>query len=205
MAIASPPNATVQFAYEPPRRKWTVAEFERFIDLCVFGPEEKLELVEGEIVQKMTQNAPHVTAILKVNAALVRAFAADHHVRQQAPLNFGAESGNRPEPDVAVIYGTIDEFAAQLPRTAALVVEVSDSTLRFDRQTKSRMYAGAGIQEYWIVNIVDRQLEVFRQPVAPFGEPSGHTYLEVVLYTEEQMVSALSAPDIAIRVADLLP
>src|ERR1051326_3520683 len=103
MAIAAPPVSDAQIPLEPQPRKWTVAEFERAIDLGLFRPEERLELIDGEIVRKVTQNPTHTTGMRKCERAMNAIFGAGFDVRKQSPLNFGDGGGDRPEPDVAVV------------------------------------------------------------------------------------------------------
>jgi hypothetical protein len=206
MAIAQMPVKTAtEEHYEPERRLWSVAEFERLIDAGFFGPEERVELIEGEVVRKVTQNPPHSTALRKAERAINRVFVEGFDVRPQMPLSFGEGSGNRPEPDLAVVTGSPEDYALEHPRTAVLVIEVSDATLDYDRTTKAGVYARANIPELWIVNLPDRALDVYRQPGPMTGFPQGHFYGNVTRYTEAETVAPLAVPQSAIVVADLLP
>src|SRR5579883_2715553 len=133
---------------DPRRRPWTREEYHRAAELGLFRPDEKLELIEGEIIQKASpQNAPHTTAIRKVARALEAAFDQEHEVRYQMPLIVADIS--EPEPDILVLREGIEAYEDRQPATkdVLLIVEVSESTLAFDRRTKSRMYARAGIEE----------------------------------------------------------
>ena len=181
---------------------WTVKEFQRAYDLGVFGFDTRLELIEGEIIRKMPQNEPHSWAIRAMENALNRAFASGHDVRSQLPLVFGAR--NKPEPDVAVVAGSFDDYKRKHPTTAVLVVENSDSTLVQDRTAKASVYARAGIEEYWIVNLPDTVLEVHRQPAPMADQPLGHHYRSIVRLTAADTIAPLGAPDSAIAVASLL-
>ena len=191
----------------PERRRWTAGEFQRMSDAGVFGPEERLELIEGEVVRKVTQNAPHWTAIRKTQRLLESLFATGFDIRTQVPLNFGEGAGDRPEPDVAVVTGSFQDYATAHPTTAVLVVEVSDVTLAFDRSTKAQVYARAGIAEYWVVNLIDHVLEVHRQPVASAASPTGHEYGSVLRLRPDESVTPLAAPagSSAVSVSGLLP
>ncbi len=188
----------------PGPRCWTREEFERAGDLGLFGPEERLELISGEIIKKMApQNSPHITGIRLVEEALRLAFPTGHDIRVQGPLALGSSS--QPEPDVAVVTGSMRDYARHHPTTAVLIVEISDSTLRYDRTTKAELYAAAGIPEYWIVNLNDRVLEVHRQPAPMTGYTLGHYYRSVTQYLESESIAPLAAPDHSIEIADLLP
>jgi Uma2 family endonuclease len=177
-------------------RRWTREEYDRLVEMGVFREDEHVQLIEGEIVEMTPQNAPHMTAVHLVADALRSAFGAGFSIRVQGPLALGADS--EPEPDIAVVPGSVRDYRDRHPTTAALVVEVADATWRFDRERKSRAYAQAGIPEYWIVNLENRTLEVYR-------DPAGDRYrMEHILQPEEE-VSTLARPDASIRVADLLP
>lgn len=186
----------------PNRKTWTRAEFMRMADLGLFA-DEKFELIEGEITKKMTQNGPHVASIYKTQEVLNRVFGKGYMVRSQAPLALGA--ANQPEPDVAVVIGSVDDYTPDHPTTALLVVEVSHTTLAQDRAAKAGLYARAGIQEYWIVNISDRVLEVHREPAAMAEQPLGHHYRSITRHTDATSIAPLAAPDAIIAIADLLP
>jgi Uma2 family endonuclease len=181
--------------YHPPRRLWTVAEYERFIALGVFGPEERLELINGEIIEKMPQGPSHANTVDLCTEVLRNLFGAGVRVRVQVPLRF---TDSIPEPDVAIVEGGPRDFVNQHPTTALLVVEISDSTLDFDRETKGPMYARAGIADYWIVNLNERRVEVRRQPGAD-------GYASVATFGEGESVAPLARPDAPVAVADLLP
>lgn len=187
----------------PARRDWTREEFQRASDLGLFGPEERLELIEGDIYKKVTQNSPHATTVTLAQEALREAFGSHYHVRNQLPLALGERS--QPEPDIAVVAGSVRDYARAHPTTAVLVVEVSDTTLAFDRTTKAGLYAQAGIGEYWIVNVLDRVLEVHRQPTAMAAQPLGHHYRSITRHTEGETIIPMAAPDTSIAVADVLP
>jgi Uma2 family endonuclease len=108
--------------------------------------------------------------------------------------------GSEPEPDIAIVVGEEDRYDFDHPQPAdiVLLVEVSDTTLRFDRGKKRSAYARAGIVEYWILNILKRQIEVHR-------DPRGSRYRSVTILHEQDTVSPLGAPHATVRVADLLP
>jgi Uma2 family endonuclease len=182
------------------RRPWTRAEFERAAELGLFGPEERLELIAGEVVSKVPpQKSPHATAIRAVEEALRTAFRRGFDVRVQLPLALGPD--HEPEPDVCVVRGSFRDYRHEHPTSAVLVVEVSDTTLAFDR-FKAGLYAQAGIPEYWIVNLKDNCLEVQRDPEAAAAEPFGHRYRTV---TRVPCDENMAVHGTSISVADLLP
>ena len=173
-------------------------EYYRLGELNLLGPEERTELIYGRIVKRMSpMRRPHSLSIIKTADALEAAFGDQSAVEQQMPLH--VERGLEPEPDVMVLRGqSVDYPDAPSPADVLLLVEVSYSTLEYDRNTKSRMYAENGIADYWIVNLRARTLEVYRQPDA--GE-----YLDLQWYSETEAIAPLAAPNALVRVADLLP
>jgi Uma2 family endonuclease len=167
-------------------------------DMGVFGPEERLELVDGEILCMSPQKGPYATASDLTESVLREVFPTGCRVRIQKPLTLGGVS--EPEPDIAVVRGAARDFTRSHPTTAELVVEVADSTLAFDRGTKASLYARAGIRDYWILNLPERILEVHREP-----DPGAEQYQSVTRYAEADAIAPLAAPDARIAVADLLP
>ena len=108
-----------------------------------------------------------------------------------------------PLPDITVIKGTARDFLAEHPKAAALVVEVSDTTLDYDRTVKANLYAATGVTEYWIVNLRDAQVEVHRQPETT--PTNTFKYRDVRHYQRGESVTAGALPDVQIAVADLQP
>lgn len=182
--------------FEDPRPfKWTKEQYYKLAELGFFEG-KRTELIEGEIIEMPTMNTPHATAVRKVNRLMNQLFSANHIVDVQMPLNIGENS--EAVPDVAVLEGQIDDFREEHPKNAVLIVEVADTTLRQDRTKKVRLYAQCGITEYWVVNIPERCVEVFRNP-------SGKKYTEIFIFDETAFVSPLARPDAQIAVIDLLP
>ena len=184
-------------------RRWTRAEYERMIDAGIFDSEERAELIGGEVLVMTPQKSPHATAVSLTLEALRVAFGSGHHVRAQLPLALDPDS--EPEPDVAVVPGSPRDYRHAHPTTALLVVEVSDSTLALDRDRKGSLYARAGIVEYWIVNLVDGVLEVYRDPESVREARYGFAYRTVQRLGGPDHLTPLAAPAAHIRVGDLLP
>ena len=182
---------------------WTVDEYQRAYDLGAFGFDRHLELIEGEIIKKRGRGAIHAWAICAMYETLRTAFAEGYDVRVQLPLILGPRS--KPEPDLAVVVGSFNDYKRTHPTTATLVVEVSDSTLAMDRTTKAALYARAGIEDYWIINLPDGVLEVHRQPAPMNGQPLGHHYRSIIRLTAADTLSPLARPEAAIAVEGLLP
>ena len=182
-------------------RRWTRAEYYRMAEVGFFE-DERVELLDGEIWTLPPQKTPHFSAIRRAADALEDAFGDGFEVRQQAPITL--DDGTEPEPDVLVAPGSNLDYEDHhpAPLEVRLLVEVSDATLAKDRGRKAEDYARAGIPDYWIVNLVNRQLEVHRDP-GPF--PSGHGYKLRRVLLEGEVVAPLLAPDRLVSVSDLLP
>jgi Uma2 family endonuclease len=182
-------------------RRWRRAEYERLVDLGMFVGEH-LELLDGMLVVREPQGSRHAAMVTQIGQVLAAAFATGWHVRLQAPLALGEDS--EPEPDVAVVAGTPRDHLAAHPSMAALVVEVADSSLRLDRRFKARVYARAGVLDYWVVNLTDGALEVRRDPHAPADTDDDWTYRSVEVLRPPATVTPLAAPGVRIPLVDLL-
>jgi len=187
---------------EATTRRWRRVEYERLVDLGVFVG-ERLELLDGVLIVREPQGSPHAAIVAKVGQVLAAAFGAGWHPRLHSPIALGEHS--EPEPDVAVVAGKPQDYVAAHPSTAALVVEVADSSLRLDRRFKAAVYARAGLHEYWIVNLVDRALEVHREPQLPADTMDDWIYRSVEVLRPPASVTPLAAPRAQVAVADLLP
>lgn len=186
---------------EPQPRRWTRTEYHTLADMGWFRG-QRVELIDGRIMVQSPQNWPHASTTDQVAEVLRDTLGAGYWVRMQLPLDLGEPS--EPEPDLSAVVGKRVHYTAH-PTTAVLVVEVSDTTLRYDRSQKASLYARAGIDDYWIVNLVDRQLEVRRQPVPDSSQPFGFGYAQETVLTPADFVAPLASPQARIAVADLLP
>ncbi|GAB4462120.1 MAG: hypothetical protein OHK0029_28380 [Armatimonadaceae bacterium] len=187
------------------KRHWTRAELYRLMDEGVLGDWEKIELIAGEIVPKVRQTPKHSRSLMKVFWFLAKTVPANCHVRPQFPLFLASDGGT--EPDVCVVRGAIEDYMQEHPsqQDALLVIEVSDATLEFDRGRKASYYAEAGIADYWILNLNDRCVEVFRSPSPAVHAAWGFAYQEVRVYNAGEQIVPLALPDVLVAVADLLP
>ena len=157
---------------------------------------KRMQLIRGQVIDMSPMKSRHATGIILTAETLRPILGSQASIRQQLPLALTEHS--EPEPDVAVVSGSPRDYAHEHPATALLVVEVSDSTLTFDRQTKSLLYAQAGIPEYWILNLIDNALEIYRDP-QPEGYQSKH------VYPASAQIALSFVPDRMISVTDLLP
>ncbi len=183
-------------------RRWQRAEYDRLVDLGVFEG-EPLELLAGHLVVAEPKGAYHVTAITKIEYALRGMLPPGWLVRTQAPVWLDDES--EPEPDVVVVPGAPDDYRDAHPSRPALLIEVAESSLAFDRRQKGSLYARAGIADYWIVNLVDRVVEVYREPQLDASAAHGWSYGAAIRLAPPATVTPAAFAAIRVAVADLLP
>jgi Uma2 family endonuclease len=184
-------------------RRWTREEYEHMVAGGVFSPSDHVELLDGEILAMTPQGSAHATAVGLVESALRPHFAAGHHLRTQRP--FALDDKSEPEPDVVVVPGGLREYRNAHPTTAVFLVEVSDTTLLYDRTHKARAYARAGIPEYWVMNLPDGVLEVYRDPNPAPGTPLGWVYRTTRTLGPSDTITPLAAPNTQVPIRDLLP
>ena len=189
--------------YETRTRRFTRAEYERLVELGVFQPDDAIELIGGELMVAEPQGAPHYTAIRKTAKALEAAFGPGWEVRTEGPI--GLDEDSEPEPDIAVVPGEPDDYARAHPSRPVLTVEVAESSLRVDRHHKGSLYARAGLPDYWVLNLADRVLEVYREPVQDSAAPFGWRYSHSEALDASARVTPLAAPGSSIPVSRLLP
>ena len=183
-------------------RRWTRAEYDRLVDLGVLRG-DPVELIGGQLVVAEPQGSYHATAIGAADDALRAALPPGWVVRAQMPVALDDES--EPEPDLAVVPGARADYRAGHPARPVLVIEVADSSLAFDRADKGSLYARGGVGDYWIVNLVDRVLEVYRAPGPDPGAPYGWRYRTVAELEPGATIAPLALPAARLAVADLLP
>ena len=196
VAIASPLENAAPIAVR--RKRWTRAECSALEATGVWDSSH-LELIEGELIDKMGKNQPHAFVVTCLFRWLMGVFP---WVFVESPINVSPEDTptSEPEPDCFVMKPGYGGFRPEQPKPdeLALVVEVSDTTLDFDLRIKGPLYARAGIQEYWVVDLKARRIVVHRDPVAGI-------YQSIEAYAEDESVAPLAAPDRALLVREILP
>ena len=176
--------------------RWTRDTYDRAVEAGVFGPDDRLELIEGRLLAVTPQGSRHAAIVDQAGDVLRKAFGAGCRVRIQCPLAAGDDS--EPEPDLAVVPGRARDYLHAHPTSALLVVEVADDSLRRDRGVKQRLYARHGIPEYWILALPDARLEAYRDPTAT-------GYRTVLSRRAGETIAPLARPLATIAVSDLLP
>ncbi|MBL8793754.1 MAG: Uma2 family endonuclease [Planctomycetia bacterium] len=151
-------------------RRFTVAEYHQLIQLGVLTENDRVELLEGWLVHKMPHNPPHDGTIQVANESLIGRLPAGWKTRIQSSIT---TADSEPEPDITVVRGDARTYLLRHPGPSDIgtLIEVADSTLHLDRGDKARLYARAGIVIYWIINLVDRQVEVYTDPTGPDAAP----------------------------------
>ena len=152
-----------------------------------FFRDERVELIQGVVVQMSPQNAPHSYAIQILNRLLMPRLLGRADVRVQLP--FVADGHSVPEPDLAVVPA--ENYRDAHPSRAFLIIEVADSSLKFDRQEKADLYARAGVPEYWVVNLADRIIE-------RYSEPTSGAYARVTPFRSGETVQILAFGDVGV-------
>lgn len=178
---------------EVQRRRFSYAEFEQMSDLGLFA-DEHVELLNGEITVKGMQGVRHAQRIRDLNETVVLVMQNLAFVSTQCPMVLPVPPPDFVEPDIALLRLPKDQYAERSVNSAdaLLVIEVSDSTLERDRTAKLEAYARNGIQEYWILNVAENELEVHR-------EPDGKTYISRRILKPGQSVSPLAFDDVQIE------
>lgn len=162
MAIAATP---LTYGHDASLARFSVASYQRMIASGALTSEDKVELLENYVVLKMPHNPPHDSTIQRMLRPLLRSLPGDWDLRVQSAITL---SDSEPEPDFAVVRGSSTDYEGHHPFAAdvGLVIEVADSSLARDRHDKGRIYAAANIPNYWVVNLIDRQIEFYSQPTA---------------------------------------
>lgn len=185
---------------EPKTVRWTCDQYYKMAELGFFRG-KRVELIKGEIVVMSPMKSAHATAVRLMLEVLREIFTKGFIVDSQLPMSFAKT--DEPEPDVAVVKGKARDYSEAHPKTAELIIEVSETTLNYDRTTKASLYAENKIADYWILNLKSRCLEIYRCPIR--DKKLGFVYSEIKILTENDTASTLAKPDARIKVADLLP
>ena len=183
---------------QPQPGRYTVTDYFNLVRDGVLAEDDRVELLDGVVVAEPPMDPPHASGIGRATRAIERAINDRALMRVQAP--FIASPFSAPEPDVAVVPGKPEDYDQQHPTVALLLVEVSASSLQQDRLSKSRIYAGAGVPEFWIVNLRDACVELFRAP-----DVAQRIYTERSIAQRGETLHLVALPGARVAVSDLLP
>ena len=168
-----------------------------------FFRDQRVQLIGGVILEESPMNTPHAVGVRLVTKAIERVFGDGYDVPAQLPIDLGLIS--EPHPDVAVVTGSPRDYLGEHPKTALLVVEVSDTTIDADTHEKASLYASGGIADYWVIDLTRDQVLVFRSPKPEAGAKFGQTYASVSAHGRDDTLTPLAAPSARVKVSDLLP
>ena len=180
-----------------PTYRWTVEEYEELGRAGLFQEDKRVELLHGEIIVMSPIGYRHATAVRLLTNFLARRARGRYEVDPQNPFNL--DDASQPQPDLSLVDPAVSTKRRHPePADIFLVIEVSDSSVRYDREDKGPAYASRGIREYWLLNLEANVLEVFR-------EPAGAAYGESRVLGPEETIAPLAFPDLVLRVGDFLP
>ena len=187
---------SVMTAVRPHR--FTVAEYHRMAEVGILGEDSRVELIRGQIVDMAPIGAPHLGMVNRLNRLLAGVVAGRGILSVQNPVRL--DDGSEPEPDVVVLRPRSDDYqtATPCPPDVLLLIEVADTSLDDDRAIKVPIYAENGIAECWIVNLLDRVVEVYRQP-------GNGRYADVGRIGPGKSLDFVLLPGVTLPVADLFP
>jgi Uma2 family endonuclease len=183
-------------ASEPDR--YDAERYFALVECGIVSPDERNELLDGVIVAMAPQSPLHAAGVYRVDCALRAAFPPGTVIRGQSPMVAGGASV--PEPDLAVLFGSEADYVIHYPGTALLVVEIAVSTVTQDRLTKSRIYAGAGVKNYWIVQPGEEWVEVYTDV-----RPELRVYGQTARFEHGSILEVEDAPGVQILADDLFP
>jgi Uma2 family endonuclease len=179
-------------------RKWTVKEYHKLGEMGFFHPEERVELLSGNIIKMSAKGTAHTSALGRTDNLLQNLFGNLAWVRIQDPI--ALDDNSEPEPDIAVVRIDPFDYATHHPTPSEvyLIIEVADSSLTFDREIKAKAYARSGITDYWVLNVNERQLHVFREPLED-------GYQSELILGENGSISPLQFLTVNIAIQAMLP
>ena len=183
----------------PRFKRWTRAECETLTQVGLIDA-QRYELIDGELIDKMGKNQPHIIWLALFQAWCSRIFPGQVLTEAVLDVSPDDQPTNEPQPDLLVLRSPVASFLTRRPRPSdvELLIEIADSTFVFDTKVRARLYARAGVTDYWVVDVNSRQIVVFREPRE--GE-----YRAVSFYKATDRLSPLAAPDAALSINEILP
>ena len=185
------------------KKLFTIDEYHKLVDIGFFTENDRIELIRGEIVEMAPKRTPHSVCNSVLFGELYKMLGEQANVRGKEPITL--PSNSEPEPDVVIAKKKEDNYLAAHPTVEdiILIIEISDSTLKYDRETKQSLYAEAGINNYWIINLVDRNLEVYTNPFSSDKDKFGYRNKSIILPEENIKVPDFS--NVALELKTILP
>jgi len=185
-------------------KRFTIAEYHRLIDLGFFAEDDRVELIEGEIVNMVSKGKPHAVCCSRLNRELLNLVGDRAIIRCQDPIFLPNYS--EPEPDFAIVRNRDDNYLANhpTPEDILLLMEISDSSLQYDREVKLSLYAQYNIVHYWIFNLLENQLEVYRHSYKKFAS-NKFDYRQKQIFLPDESVSLPNLADAILDLAKIFP
>ena len=185
------------------RRKFTIEEYHQLVDLGFFTENDRIELIRGEIIDMAPKRTPHSVCNSILFGELYKLLGDRANVRGQEPITL--PSNSEPEPDVVIAEKKADNYLSAHPTAEdiILVVEISDSTLKYDREIKLSLYAEANISHYWIVNLVDNYLEVYTNPFS--DNKDNFYYKNKSIFLPDDNITIPNFDDISLELKNIFP
>lgn len=182
----------------PAPRLWTVEEYHHMVEVGIISPDERVELIEGEVISMAAKKPPHVVITELAGEHLRELFREVAHIRTQDPVYLNDRT--EPEPDIAVVMPPLRRYLDHHPKPEEifLIIEVADATLKLDTRKKAAAYASSKIADYWVVDALLRQVYVFREPVAG-------TYTKKSVLSENCTIKLLAFPEIEVVFQEFFP
>lgn len=182
----------------PATRLWTVEEYHHMVEVGIISPDERVELIEGEVISMAAKKPPHVIVTELISEYLRELCREVAYIRTQDPVFLNDCS--EPEPDIAVVMPPLRRYLDHHPNTEEifLIIEVADATMKLDTTKKAAAYASSKIADYWVVDAPARQVHVFREPVAG-------TYTQKSMWGENCTIKLLAFPQIEVVFRDFFP
>ncbi len=179
-------------------RLWNVREYHSLMEKGVLNPEERIELIQGQLITMSPKGTLHTSATRRISKTLSISLANKAAIYTQDPIQLNDYS--EPEPDVSVVKFDPLDYVSHHPQAEEvyLLIEVADSSLEYDCQVKAQLYAQSGINDYWVIDVRDRKLFLFRKP-----HQSDYKIKQIL--TENESINLLSFPDICLSISELLP
>jgi Uma2 family endonuclease len=179
-------------------KSWTVQDYYRMSEMGILDPNERTELISGQITLMVAKGTPHVITLQLLASELLGQIGTIALIRTQDPIHL--DDSSEPEPDLVIVRGGILDYVDRHPQPTDihLLVEVADFTLSYDCQVKDKVYAKAGIPEYWVIDIKNRQVHIFHNPQAT-------GYASHLILAESQTVSLLAFPAVIMPIGSILP
>ncbi|MGB5962733.1 MAG: Uma2 family endonuclease [Coleofasciculaceae cyanobacterium] len=184
-------------------KRFTVEEYHRLAELGFFHEDDRIELIRGEIIQMAAKGTPHTTCCRNLLRELAALLAGLAELQCQDPITLPSQS--EPEPDFAILRLRADNYlsAHPTPEDVLLVIEIADSTLKYDQETKLSVYAEAGISDYWIFNLVDNHLEIYSEPYQDLQGNFGFSMKRIVLPNQTIVLPCFS--ELVLDLAKIFP